>query len=508
MALFLDIVHLVTTYYEGTILTFLIVFVLSYATCRKQCGIPPGSPFTLPFVGDLPLLMNGDILKTFRKLRNKHGNVFSFYMGRKLTIIINSYELLQKAAIKKGGLFSGRPQNFFTSDSCDKGRGILMSDGPFWQRQRKFTHDQLYGLGFGRKSFEAKIVIEVNSFIREIREQNGKPYDMRETIHASMANIIFSIVCGRRHDYKDPVFLQILSEIDHNTKVGLRVGMINNCFPFLRYLPWDPLGLNVTIQNECFKAFILKTYDVHKDEFRLDKDKPIADLMDAYIKQMEETDNDCEMNDFTFDQLLAVMSDLLGAGAETSATVVRWAVLYILRYPDIGERLRSDVDNVVPDMNRPCWDDRAKLPFVEAFIMELLRITNVAPLGLPRAILGEGDIKFEGYRIPKESAIFFNYETALLSPDTFEEPETFRPERFLDKSGRLLKQKEMIAFGIGRRVCLGEPVARMELFLFLTTLIKEFDFLPEQETTIPSLKPVLGMTNAPTDYKFRALPRC
>ena len=101
----------------------------------------------------------------------------------------------------------------------------------------------------------------------------------------------------------------------------------------------------------------------------------------------------------------------------------------------------------------------------------------------------------------------FNYETSLFDPETFPEPEKFKPERFLDNSGHLLKPNQLIPFGIGRRVCLGEPVARMELFLFVTTVIREFNILPEDDDVIPPLKAVIGIVNAPVDYKFRAVRR-
>ena len=124
-----------------------------------------------------------------------------------------------------------------------------MSEGPFWQRQRRFIHEQLNKLGFGKSSFESKILKEVTSFIAVLRDTNGQPFDMKETIHASMANIIFSLVCGRRHDYKDPVFQKILKSMDHNLTIFLQLSMLNTCFPFLKYLPFDPFNMKV-IENQ------------------------------------------------------------------------------------------------------------------------------------------------------------------------------------------------------------------------------------------------------------------
>ena len=113
MALFWDTMYFLIGHFSGgMLLIFLIIFAFFYTANLKPCGIPPSPPWTLPFVGDLPLLITGDILKTFRKLRNRHGDIFSFYMGRKLTIVINSYKLIYEAGVTKGAFFPVDPKTF------------------------------------------------------------------------------------------------------------------------------------------------------------------------------------------------------------------------------------------------------------------------------------------------------------------------------------------------------------------------------------------------------------
>ena len=144
----------------GTMLVFVVIFLSVYFFTRKPNGISPGSPLTLPFIGDLPLLVAGDILKTFQTLRERYGDIFSFYMGRKLFNVINGYELIHKSAVKRGWTFSGRPRETFPWEKVSEHQGIIRSKSHFWQRQRKFTHDQLKQFGFGKTSFESKILID------------------------------------------------------------------------------------------------------------------------------------------------------------------------------------------------------------------------------------------------------------------------------------------------------------------------------------------------------------
>ena len=492
----------------GTALVFVVVFLSVYLINRKPKGIPPGSPLTLPFIGDLPLLIGGDILNTFAKLRKRYGDIFSFYIGRKLFIVINGYKLIHKSAVKRGWTFSGRPREDFSWETGSEHGGIFMSSGLLWQRQRKFIHNSLEQFGFGKTSFESKILTEVRSFIEYLRSTNGQPCDFKEAVRTSMANVVFSIVCGKRHEYTDSVFRKILRNIHYATRVFLAYTMISNCFPFFSHayawIPFDIFHLKkLKAKTDGFRNYVKELYEEHMGHFKCE----INDLMDSYIKEEKNTQNKGTRAEFSFDQMFRVMDDLLGAGTEAGSTAVQWAVIYLLNYPEVKQRLQTDINKVVPDARLPSLDDKAKLPYVEAFIMELLRITNIGPLSLPHAVLGDADVVFDGYRIPKDCSILFNFQSVHLDPNNFKDPLAFKPERFLDSLGKVIIPKEFMPFGAGRRLCLGEPVAKMEIFLFLAAMIKEFDFLPEETAKIPSTRPVIGITQAPVSYKVRVVKR-
>lgn len=484
----------------STCLVFAAVFLLVYLLSRKPAGIPPGPGFTMPFIGDLPLLIGGDILGTFRKLRQKHGDIFSFYLGKDLTIVINGYTLIQKAAVTKGGVFSGRPE-VLLNDVTGGRVGVIFSEGELWKRQRKFTHVNLQEFGFGKTSFEGKILEEVKCFIEVLHDNGDQPLDLKDLIHASVANIIFAIVFGKRHDYDDDEFLGLLHDTELIAKQVLNVSVLLSCAPFLRYIPGDPLHMKILLDNrKKWEKYFIERYVQHKDT--LDINNP-RDFYDLFITEQLKQDND----DFSFDQLFAISRDLFGAGSETTATTIRWAVLYLMKYEDIKKRLQSDIDNVIADNHFPNLGDKARLPYVEAFIMEVLRIANIAPLALPHSVTGDDDVIFEGHRIPTNCSIVLNLDSVLQDPQVFVNPEEFNPARFIDSDGNIVRPKEFIPFGIGRRVCLGEAVAKMELFLFLTTMIKYFDFILPGDAAELDFQGFLGATNAPKPYKVRAVSR-
>ncbi|KAL3887171.1 hypothetical protein ACJMK2_027121 [Sinanodonta woodiana] len=137
--------------------------------------------------------------------------------------------------------------------------------------------------------------------------------------------------------------------------------------------------------------------------------------------------------------------------------------------------------------------------------MEILRVYPVAPLAVPHAVSKE--IIFKGYRIPEGTTVLVNLYSVLRDPSTFKDPDVFRPERYLDADGHLTKPEEYIPFSIGRRVCLGESVARMELFLFIASLVQKFEFLPVDGDLLPERKGIIGITYFPVPFLIRAVRR-
>ena len=120
----------------------------------------------------------------------------------------------------------------------------------------------------------------------------------------------------------------------------------------------------------------------------------------------------------------------------------------------------------------PCLDDKAKLPYVDAFIAEVLRCANIVPLGLPRAEIDGNDSYIDGNRIPHDATIMFDYDSVFMDDEIFERPEVFAPDRFLNASGAFETPPEFMPFSVGRRNCIGMQLAKWELFLYVASLVQ------------------------------------
>ena len=119
----------------------------------------------------------------------------------------------------------------------------------------------------------------------------------------------------------------------------------------------------------------------------------------------------------------------------------------------------------------------------------------------------DSDIEVNGQIIPADTMIIPIMAEILKGDHWGPDAEMFRPERFLDENGKVLKKKHFLPFSIGKRQCLGETLAKTELFLFFTGLVHQYKFLPEDEKNIPSEDCVFGITLLPKPFNVKLLNR-
>lgn len=196
--------------------------------------------------------------------------------------------------------------------------------------------------------------------------------------------------------------------------------------------------------------------------------------------------------------------DLFVAGSETTSTTLRWAFLYMAKYPEIQEKVQAEIDRVIGQSRQPSMEDRANLPYTDAVIHEILRMGNIVPLALPHSTNKE--VQLGGYTIPKGVLIIPNLASVLIDKKEWATPSTFDPGHFLNKEGKFEKKAAFIPFSAGKRVCLGENLARMELFLFFTSFMQHFTFsIPAGVNVVMDYR--AGITLAPKPYEICVMSR-
>ncbi|XP_069130183.1 cytochrome P450 2B19-like [Argopecten irradians] len=481
-----------------TIVVVLLILLVS-RSLQWPANIPPG-PTGYPIIGCITLLRNRNILEVFRELRGQYGDVFSLKIGPNLNVIINGREALREAFIKQGDEFADRPGGFLEEKMFQE-KGIVFSSGNYVKQIRTFTSATFRNLGFEKRSLELRIQEEVTAYLEIIEKQNGEPYDMKGVAVLAVSNVICSMTFGNRFDYNDTKFKRLTTLISETLRL-LVVGGVINTFPWLRFLPGDRFSIKKIVDNiKEIKDFIGEQIQEHRH--KMDRDNP-RDFIEAFLIQQQKknsSDEDLKFDDM--DLMISVMN-LFFAGTDTTATIIHWAMLFLIHNKPIQDKLRQEIMTVVGSSRLPSLADKTDMPYYEAFMTEVFRKGNIVPLSLPHG--AKKDISFRGMVIPKGSTIMPNFDSVMSNPDLFEDPDEFRPERFLGQDGKMNgKERDVMAFSLGRRVCLGESLARMELFLFMTSLLQRFEFLPESPDKLPTFDATLGITRAAKDYSCRAI---
>ncbi|XP_032047675.1 cytochrome P450 2C4-like isoform X2 [Aythya fuligula] len=270
-------------------------------------------------------------------------------------------------------------------------------------------------------------------------------------------------------------------------------------------MPFDPtFMLSCTVSNVICSVIFGKRYDYKDKKFLslMNNMNNIFEMLSSRWGQEKDNPN----SSFHLKNLITTAFDLFTGGTETTSTTLRYGFLLLLKYPQIQEKVQEEIDRVVGRSRRPCVADRTQMPYTDAVAHEIQRFITLIPLSIPHAVTK--DIYFREHFIPKGTTIFPVLSSVLYNSKEFPNPHEFNPGHFLNENGTFRKSELFMPFSAGKRICPGEGLARMEIFLFLTTILQNFTLKavlkPEELSITPTLS---GLGNVPPFYQLCALPR-
>ncbi|XP_061685178.1 cytochrome P450 2U1 isoform X2 [Syngnathoides biaculeatus] len=452
---------------NSPLLATLLVFVAAYLCvhshlkrCRRLANIPPG-PKPLPIVGNFgPFLVPAFIRRRLGKAWKPpaealteqaaaYGDVFSLFVGTQLLVVLNGCDVIRDALLNYAEVFSDRP-NIPAVSIMTKRKGIVFAPyGPVWRKQRKFCHASLRTFGVGKLSLEPCILqglATVKSELLRLRDEEGEAgVDMTPLVTNAVSNVICSLALGERFPRDDRQFATLLGLMVRGLELCVNSpAVLINVFPALYHLPFGVFGELRRVERDI-SAFLKNIIVKHRDT--LDPENP-RDLVDMYLAEMAAGAEDSSFNE---DYLFYIIGDLFIAGTDTTANSLLWILLYLVVHPDVQD--------------------------------------------------------FRGFTIPQGTVLLPNLWSVHRDPAVWEQPDTFRPERFLDDEGKLVRKECFMPFGIGRRVCMGEQLAKMELFLMVTGLLQAFTFRLPAGAPPPPMHGRFGLTLAPCPFVVCASPR-
>ncbi|NWV21520.1 CP2J6 protein, partial [Origma solitaria] len=460
---------------------------------------PPG-PTPYPFFGNL-LQMNFKIHhEHLKKMAKIHGNVFTLWLSNTPAVVLQGFQAVKEGLTAHAEDVAGRPLSSFLR-MLTHGNGVMFSNGHLWKQQRRFGLATMRKMGVGKKDQDYRLQEEAAHLVEYFQRTNGKPLDPTMPVVHTVSSAICSVIFGHRFSRDDEKFHRMIESLD-------TVAAFLNSISFFIYelSPWLaghflPPFKKAKSCIDFVNGLLAKELESHKGKRKIDGNQ---NFIDYYLDEIDKTKGNA---DATYDEvnLIQTISDLLIAGTETTATTLLWALLYMVIYPDIQEKVQKELDAVVGCSHVFCYEDRKKLPYTNAVIHEIQRYSNILLIALPR--LSVKDTELLGYRVPKNTIILANIDSVLADPGKWETPHQFNPGHFLDNDGNFVNREAFLPFAIGHRVCMGELLARMELFIVFCTLLQAFTFtLPEGVKEV-NTKFVFGSTMKPPPYQLCAIPR-
>ncbi|XP_064125632.1 cytochrome P450 2C19-like isoform X2 [Loxodonta africana] len=404
-------------------------------------GKLPPGPTPLPIIGNMLQLDMRNIKKSMQNLSEAYGPVFTLYIGMKPAVVLHGYEAIKEALIDMGEEFSGRG-HFPLSERSKKGFGVAFSNGKMWKETRRFSLMTLRNLGMGKRRLEDRVQEEASCLVEELRKTKALPCDPTFITVYAPCNVMCSVIFQNRFDYNDQNFLNLVKKSTENVKILSS--------------PW---------------------------------------IQEKHTQQSE----------YSVENLLNTVHDLLGAASQTTSTTLRYGLLLLLKHPEVTAKVQEEIDHVVGQNRSPCMQDRSSMPYTDAVVHEIQRYTDLLPMSLPRRVTR--DIKFRNCLIPKGTTILTALSSVLHDNKEFPNPEMFDPGHFLDESGNFKKSDYFMPFSAGKRMCLGEGLARVELFLFLTTILQKFTLKPLVDPKHIDTTPVTnGLVSVPPSYQLCFIP--
>ncbi|CAO4377831.1 unnamed protein product [Caenorhabditis nigoni] len=462
---------------------------------NSHCNSYLLGPTPLPLIGNFHTIgyyawKAGGIVAGFREIKRIYGKVFTLWMGPVPMVFIADYDVAHETHVKRANVF-GHRYSKGGMDYLREGKGIIASDGDFWLEHRRFALKTLRDFGFEdfKKSHwkNGAIEIHANTFFDYL-----------------VGSIINQLLVSERFKYGDPEFeklktslaqsIENLSIIDAFLPMWLLKSDVMKWRTKTTLAPFDYIfGLvEKTIRN--------RVSEIENGSHVISEEGD--DYVDAFLIKMEKDKQEGLVSTFDLDNLAVDLYDLWLAGQETTSTTLTWACACLLNHPEVVSEIRKELETVTGGNRSLSLSDKPHTPYLNATVNEVQRVASILNFNLLRVL--HEDTVIDGQ--PVSEGAIFTTQLCLLHTDEalFKGHTKFNPSRFLENNNL---EKKIIPFGIGKRSCLGESLARAELYLILGNLLMEYDLEPVGEKPEIKTPTPFAIMRRPPLYDIRFVPR-
>ncbi|EIW59176.1 CyP450 monooxygenase [Trametes versicolor FP-101664 SS1] len=441
----------------------------------------------------------------YRDISRTYGEIAYLNVIGQPILVLGNHRVVIDYLDKRSRITSDRSDNVVVELSGQDVNFGAIRYGDWWRRHRRVFWQQFHP-GVVTKYNTVQSDYAHRFLARLIQSPSQVTHHIKFSLSGILLKITYGIDIADEHDQYLAMIKAAFVAIDQSTPGHFAVEM----FPFLRFLPsWFPGAGSLKLFAEC-RAANLRLRDVTFDGVKEaaargeTRECIAATLLARAGRELGPADEDILRN---------VCSILLSGGTDTSSSVLSAFFVAMALYPEVQRRAQAELESVVGPHRLPEYSDSPDLVYVNALIKELLRWHLVLPLGVPHFTLE--DDEFHGYFIPAGTVLITNLWCAdiMHDPEAYDDPDEFRPERFI-RDGKLdptVRDPNAFIFGFGRRICPGRYFAHISLFLHIACALHVFDIGPPLDEDGRPLKIKYeqshGLVSKPEDCRCTIRPR-
>ncbi|KAI0288685.1 cytochrome P450 [Russula brevipes] len=450
------------------VFTFLYLL-LDFRDHRRRRGLPyPPGPPCWPVIGNLLDLPKLSPWVAYADLSKKHGDIMCFRVLGQVIVVLSSSTAIKELLEKRGELYADRPRiPIFEIMKVDWILPIARK-GEYWRKNRNLVDRSLRpGMATShRRMIEEKVRVFLGQLLTT-------PKDFRTHIDFLQGKIIMSLTYGYELRENDDILDPPHKTGEIMSQLALPGAALINHLPFLLHLPswvpWFKYEPMVGICRNLGQRMINEPIDFVKNAMR--EGTAVASLASEHLQEAEKLRG--PERQIAEKAIKETLGSLFQAGSDTTVSSMSSLFLALALYPEVQKRAQAELDFVVSKDRLPTFEDKPRLPYIEAMCEELMRWQMVTPLGVPHAST-EDDV-YKGFFIPKGSLVIADAWAVLHNPDLYPDPEVFKPERFLNEDGTFRDDPTIaLAFGVGKRICPGRHLVDLILFSFVSSVLSVF----------------------------------
>ncbi|CAJ0567340.1 unnamed protein product, partial [Mesorhabditis spiculigera] len=483
-------------------LLLLLLAVVSYVFHEvywKRRKLPPGPTPLGVFGNTIEIYQKAPGYEAYGGWGKKYGPVHTYWMGTQPIIGISDFALIKQHIINDGDKYTARwSMNDLMLDFVGGDYGIIGSMGELWREQRRLTLHIMRDFGMGRNIMEDRVMVEVDFLIDRLASLKTE-VSVQHEFDIAVGSVINNILFGYRFDEQHLDEFSLVKESLRDLVKILTTPLFSVAMmtPQIRGIPpFKGLYQKFYDTRDVLLGFIRRQIEMKKRMVKYEAEES-EDFVESYLKEWEKKKGTDQEGYYFEQQLVAVVVDIWTAGMETTSNTLTWAICYILNHQEVQEKLHEELDRVIKSDRKVTAADKNNLPYVNAVVSEAQRLCNLLPQNLFR--VNTEDVTIGGYSIPAGSVIVPQISAVMYDERVFPEPYSFKPERFLKPDGTYKKYEELVPFSVGKRACVGEGLAKLELYLFLANIFQSYRVTAR---TLPSMEKGCGQIVTCKPYKL------